>query len=103
MWKTITQPVVFDGIMYFMIAVFGFLATAFGSDEAKQYVAPHALFWLRMIFGAMSAGALSVKMYRSTTFSEYKQAKNGSYHAPDQPTTVLTPQNKPATVDTTVK
>jgi hypothetical protein len=92
MFKYLLQPVVFDGIVYFAIAVFGYLNTSFGSDEAAKYISPLALFWLRESCGAIAAGALALKMYRSTTFAEYRQAKNGSYHTGDA--TISTKQDE---------
>lgn len=80
MVKFILQPVIFDGVIYFLIALFGYLSTAFGSDEAAKYVTPIVLFWTKTIIGSLAAGTLAIKLYRSTTFAEYRQAKNGSYH-----------------------
>ena len=62
----------FDGWLYAMVAVFGFLTGAFGTDEAKSLLSANHLFWIKTFCGAMSAGALAVKMYRSTTFAQAK-------------------------------
>lgn len=95
----ILRPVVFDGMTYVAIAVFTSLNTSLGSDEAAKYVPATVLFWLKLSFGTFSAGALSVKMYRSTTFAEYRAARNGSFHADDSlPTKPLdTPPSPPNT------
>lgn len=94
MIKLIQQPVVFDGLLYVAIAVFGYLNTTFGSDEAAKFLSPVSLFWTRTIVGAFAAGALGLKMYRSTTFAEYRQAKNGSYHEVADSTTIKTNETK---------
>lgn len=89
------SPVTFDGIIYAVIALCGFLGTELGTDEAIKYVSPQALFWIKMLVGGLGATFLAVKMYRSTTFADYKQAKNGTYHTGD--TQTLTKNDIPPT------
>lgn len=86
MIKFILQPVIFDGALAASIALFAFLNSQFGSDEAAKFVAPVYLFWLRTFAGGCGAVALALKLYRSTGFAEYRQAKNGSYHTGDTQT-----------------
>ena len=62
----------FDGWLYAMVAVFGSITVSLGTDEAFNLFSPQTLFWAKSICGAMSAGALAVKMYRSTTFAQIK-------------------------------
>lgn len=68
-------PVFLDGSLYFLIAVFAFLQTSFGSDEAAKFVDATPLYWIRTVLGSFSAGLLAVKMFRSTAFAEHQQAK----------------------------
>jgi hypothetical protein len=79
-------PAYIDGFLYVSIALFGFLATAFGSDESAKYISPQALFWLRTICGASSAGLLALKMFRSTTFSEHVAKRESGNTNPPFPT-----------------
>ncbi len=69
------SPMWTDGLLYVCIALFGAATAAFGSDEAAKYIEPEALFWLRTSCGIISAGLLSLKMFRSTSFSEHLEAK----------------------------
>jgi hypothetical protein len=62
----------FDGWLYAMVAIFGSITVSLGTDEAYNLFSPQTLFWSKSICGAMSAGALAVKMYRSTTFAQIK-------------------------------
>jgi hypothetical protein len=63
-----------DGVLYVCIAVFTFLQTQFGGDEAAKYITPVDLFWLKLVVGALAAGALALKLYRSTAFADNKAA-----------------------------
>ena len=82
-----------DGLTYIGIAIFGFLATAFAGDDAKQFVAPAMLFWLKAACGSISAGLLALKMFRSTTYATYKTNGNGNGNGNGDTTFV----NKPTT------
>lgn len=68
-------PVFIDGLTYVLIAFFGSVATGLGTDDAAKYVSPEALFWLRMFCGAMGATLISLKMYRSTAYSDHLASK----------------------------
>ena len=83
MKKFLLQPVVFDGFVYVMIGLFTFLNSQFGGEEASKYFTPKAIWIIKTVVGSFSVVFLGVKMYRSTTFAEYRQAKNGSYHTGD--------------------
>src|ERR1039458_8504993 len=62
----------FDGYLYAMIAVSGSIAASLSTDEAFNLFAGPQLFWAKAIIGSIGAGALAVKMYRSTTFAQIK-------------------------------
>ena len=66
-----------DGALYFLIAVFMFLQAQFGSDEAGKFIELEPLFWIKTFVGAVSAGLLAVKLFRSNEYAEHKRAKNG--------------------------
>jgi hypothetical protein len=74
------SPVAVDGWIYVLIAIFGTLTASFSSDDAGKYIPAMSLFYIKSFCAAAGAGCLALKMYRSTTFAEYKQAKNGTYH-----------------------
>lgn len=67
-------PMYIDGILYVAIALFTFLQTQFGGDEASKYITPVNLFWLKLVVGGLAASALALKLYRSTAFSDNKAA-----------------------------
>lgn len=64
-----------DGCLYVAVAVFMFLQNQFGSDEAAKYVSPHGLFWITTIVGALGAGALALKLFRSSSYAEHIESK----------------------------
>lgn len=66
-------PVIIDGGLYAAVALFMFLGSQFGTDEAAKYVSPVTLFWLRTFIGSLSATALALKLFRSTSFADSKQ------------------------------
>ena len=65
-----------DGTLYLLVALFGYLQTAFGTDEAAKYISPAPLFWIKTGIGALAASVLSLKLFRSTAFAEHQAAKN---------------------------
>jgi len=62
-------PVTIDACLYCAIALFGFFATCFSGDEAAKYIEAPTLFWVRTIFGGLSAAFLALKMFRSNTYA----------------------------------
>lgn len=73
-----------DCFLYALVAVVGFLQTYLGGDEAAKYIWPSVKFWLNCILGTIGVAAVSIKMFRSDTFSRHKnaQVKNGTDNAP---------------------
>lgn len=59
-----------DGWLYVGVAVCAALTASLGTDEAVKYIAPEYLFKLKTVTGAIGAGMLAAKMYRSTTFAQ---------------------------------
>ena len=76
-----------DGFLYLCIAIFQFLQTAFGSDEASKYIDLEVLFYIKTFVGAIAAGLLAVKLYRSTGFADHKRMKQDTqfYSKPPVP------------------
>ncbi len=70
-------PVFIDGALYVLMGMGGVLEAAFAGDEAKQFIDPTWLFWLKTIVAAVVAGALYLKTFRSTAFAEHRAAKEG--------------------------
>ncbi len=69
------KPVTIEGLLYVAIAVCGFLATVFGSDESFNLFGPMLLFWVKLVNGSILAAATALKMFRSNTFAEHVQEK----------------------------
>lgn len=67
-----------DGTLYVAIAVAGFLQATCGSDEAINMVPSIVLFYTKVMVGAIGAGALALKMFRSTAFADAKTNGNGN-------------------------
>lgn len=90
-----------DGTLYVSIAVFTFLQGVFGSDEAVKLMPVMLLFISKVTVGAIAAGSLALKMFRSTQFAEGKALNgNGNGNGTQVTTTIKTP---PPSVDVTVK
>jgi hypothetical protein len=68
-------PVFTDGVLYVMIALFGFLETQFGSDEAAKFFAPVTLWWIKLVVGSGSVSAVALKLFRSTSFADHQAKK----------------------------
>lgn len=71
-------PVVIDGTLYVSIAMFTALQSSFGSDEAAKFIALQTLFWLKTATGALLAAALSLKMFRSTSYGDHLKPKEST-------------------------
>jgi hypothetical protein len=72
-----------DGWLYVGVAVCAAITASLGTDEAIKFVPPEYLFKLKLITGAIGAGMLAGKMYRSTGFADAKQEEKGE--PPKQP------------------
>lgn len=70
---------------YVLIAVFGALAAAFGSDEAAKFINPFWLWVFKTTCTAIGAGLLAFKMFRSTAFAELQEEKKGGTWPPIKP------------------
>jgi hypothetical protein len=68
-------PMFIDGCIYVLLAVFTFLQTQFGSDEAAKYISPQILFYVKATVGSLSAGLLALKLFRSTGYAEHVAEK----------------------------
>lgn len=62
-----------DGWLYVGVAVCAAITASLGTDEAIKFVPPEYLFKLKLITGAVGAGMLAGKMYRSTAFADIKK------------------------------
>ncbi len=75
MIRLLLTPVVIDGLLYALVAMFGCLETEFSSDDAAKYIAPHTLFWIKAVVSVIAARALAVKLFRSTAYSDHVAQK----------------------------
>jgi hypothetical protein len=71
-------PMFIDGSIYVILAVFGFLQTQFGSDEASKFISAELLFYLKNLVGSVSAGLLALKLFRSTSYADHKRDKENT-------------------------
>lgn len=84
-----------DGWLYVGVAVCAAITASLGTDEAVKFINPEMLFKLKTITGAIGAGMLAGKMYRSTTFA---QIKNQSAETVDKPEPTPEPPAQPTKV-----
>ena len=82
-------PVFIDGTLYLLVALFGYMQTAFGTDEAAKYISPAPLFWIKTAIGALASSVLAIKLFRSTAFAEHQASKS----SPVPSTTPTDPTN----------
>ncbi len=75
-------PVFLDGALYVMVQMLTVLSTQFGTDESAKFIEPATLFWIKIVIGELAAGALALKLFRSTTYSEHQKAKKENGTAP---------------------
>lgn len=69
-------PAVFiDGLLYVLIAFFGFWTGSLSSDDSGKYISPRILWWGKQALGSVAAALLAVKMFRSTAFADHQQQK----------------------------
>ena len=61
-----------DGWLYVGVAVCTALTASLGGEDAKEYFTGERLFGLKCIIGAVGAGLLAAKMYRSTSYAKSK-------------------------------
>ena len=66
-----SKAVWIDGTLYVSIASFLFIQGYFTSAEAYKYVSPYFLFWLKFVVGLLGTIAGSMKMFRSTSYSDH--------------------------------
>jgi len=87
-----------DGWLYVGVAVCAAITASLGSDDAAKFISPEYLFRLKTIVGAIGAGMLAGKMYRSTTFANNQAV--ASQTAPPAPISPAAPETKPAATAT---
>jgi hypothetical protein len=68
-------PVFIDGALYALIAWFTFNQSYLGGDEAAKYIDAKTKFILNWVIGSGATIFASIKMFRSTTFSEHREEK----------------------------
>lgn len=72
------KPVVIDGILYVLIAVFGSFIACITSDEAYKYINPYFIFYSKTVAEMGLAGASALKMFRSTSYSDHLDDKKAA-------------------------
>ena len=75
---TTIRPVLFDGTIYVSIAMFGSMAAGLSSDDAAKYISAASLWYARNICTMIAAGLLALKMYRSTSYSNYVEERKAN-------------------------
>lgn len=78
MLKTLLSipPVVIDGVLYSMIALFGAQQAILTGEEAYKYIDPKTLFWLKFWIISLAAFCGAMKMFRSTSYAAHLQRKS---------------------------
>lgn len=69
------KPVYIDGFLYVSLAVIMFYQTELGKDEAYKYFDPYFLYYTKEVLGGLGAGALALKLFRNTAYSDHQQNK----------------------------
>jgi hypothetical protein len=64
-----------DGTLYVLLGWFIYNQTFFGSDEAAKFISPVTLFWLNWAIGSIAIIVGSLKMFRSSSFSDHQKMK----------------------------
>lgn len=98
------KPVVFDGLLWFIIGVSGAAIAELGSETAFKYISPYTLFWWKFTMACLLAGATSLKTYRSTGYAAHldKQKTDLALANGNDNKTVTTTDTKTTTTGTVV-
>ena len=72
------KSVTFDGGLYVYMGVSAAIIASLTSDGAAHYIDPKTLWFCQQIIGWSNAGALALKMYRSTQFAASKLNGNAT-------------------------
>jgi hypothetical protein len=68
--------IIIDGALYAAVAVFAFLQSQIGGDDAANLFSQIHLWWAKVVIGSFAAGTLAVKLYRSTAFADNQKRKD---------------------------
>lgn len=74
-WLLNVPPVMIDGLLYTLVAMFVAAQGIFTSEEAYKYVNPYALFWGKSTLAIFGAGLAALKMFRSTSYADHIKDK----------------------------
>lgn len=69
------KPVVIDGALYVLIAMFGTVEGIATSEEIYKYVNPYAVFFLKTATLIALSAVTALKMFRSTSYSDHQAQK----------------------------
>lgn len=69
------KPVIIDGALYILIAVFGAIEGIINQDDAYKYWNVNTLYWTKFLVIVALAATGALKMFRSTTYSEHLETK----------------------------
>jgi hypothetical protein len=83
------KPVILDGFLYVLIALFTAMEATFSNDDSFKYVNPFLLFWAKTVFEWALAACVALKMFRSTSYADHLQAKSDAANANTQTKTVV--------------
>lgn len=65
------KPVVIDGILYVLIALFGGMEATFTSDEAFKYLNVYFIYYSKTVVIWLLEVVTAVKMFRSTSYGDH--------------------------------
>lgn len=94
------KPVVIDGFLYVIIAMGGSVEISLTSDDCYKYMNAYVIWYSKVLVAVFIAGATALKMYRSTSYKEHRDAVDAkdSLNIPDSKQTIT--QQQTTTVET---
>ena len=104
------KPVMVDGLLYVLIALFGAMEALLNEDDSYKYNNPYFLYWSKFVIICLLSIVSALKMFRSTSYSDHlatKQAVESNQQIKTEQTTkqvitqespVTTNENKPNSI-----
>jgi hypothetical protein len=90
------KPVILDGFLYVLIALFGGMEATFTSDEAFKYLNVYFIYYSKTIVVWLLEVVTAIKMFRSTSYSDHlaKVKTDQAIIDGDSKQTVITTESK---------
>jgi len=72
------KPVMVDGMLYVLIALFGAMEAIFNADDAYKYFNPYVLYFSKCTVVCALSVVSALKMFRSTSYGDHLASKASS-------------------------